>query len=125
MAMTASAKHDEQFEQLTRPQSVVLAKFFRGLGDPLRLQMLQLLLQHGELTVNQLAALTEQAQPKISHHIACLRWCGYVSTRIEGRTTFNSVKDTRVAQCITLALSFAQDNANFVSECERIDEGAT
>ena len=120
--MGAVAKPDKQIEQLTRPQTVVLAKFFRGLGDPLRLQILQLLLQHGELTVNQLAELTEQAQPKISHHIACLRWCGYVFTRTEGRTTFNSVKDMRVAQSISLALSFAQDNANFVSECKLIDD---
>lgn len=121
--MAEAAEHERAVRRATEAEGATLAKFFRGLGDPLRLRIVQLLVEHGELTVNQIAQRLGAAQPKVSHHIACLRWCGYVFTRTEGRTSFNSVRDPRVVHILALALCFARDNDNYIAECERITHG--
>jgi ArsR family transcriptional regulator len=60
------------------------ARFFRVLGDPTRLRMLELL-QDGERTVTELIAALEQPQPRVSTHLACLRHCGFVETERRGK----------------------------------------
>src|SRR6266849_400622 len=60
------------------------ARFFRVLGDPTRLHILQLLDEH-ELTVSELVAAVGQAQPRVSTHLACLRHCGFVTTERHGK----------------------------------------
>src|SRR3970040_2025192 len=54
------------------------AKFFRGLGDPTRLKILELLLER-ERTVTQLIEALGVPQGRVSSHLACLTWCGYVT----------------------------------------------
>src|SRR5881409_1772859 len=44
----------------------LVAKYFRGLGDPIRLRILELLRAEGELTVSQLVERLGIAQPKVS-----------------------------------------------------------
>lgn len=64
---------------------MVLAKAASALGEPVRLGILQLLREHGELTV---AALTEAlpvSQPRVSIHLRCLTDCGYTTVRRAGR----------------------------------------
>lgn len=60
------------------------ARFFRVLGDPTRLRILALL-EAGESTVGELVSALGQSQPRVSTHLACLRHCGFVSTRRRGR----------------------------------------
>lgn len=106
----------------TETQTGLLAKYFRGFGDPIRLRILLLLTERGELTVGRIAELVGEPQPKVSHHIACLRWCGYVFTRHEGRTTFNSVRDERVVQMLDLGAQLASENGDHITACERLDQ---
>src|SRR5206468_877627 len=56
----------------------VLAKYFRGFGDPTRLRILGLLRKE-ERSVGELVKALRQPQPKVSNHLACLRWCGFVT----------------------------------------------
>ena len=60
------------------------ARFFRVLGDPTRLHILQLLDQR-QLTVSELVAAVGQPQPRVSTHLACLRHCGFVTTERCGK----------------------------------------
>jgi len=60
------------------------ARFFRVLGDPTRLRILEIL-QDGEHTVNELVTEVEQPQPRVSTHLACLRHCGFVETERRGK----------------------------------------
>src|SRR5260221_10846133 len=73
----------------------LVAKYFRGLGDPIRLRILELLRAEGELTVGELVERLGLSQPKVSNHLACLRWCGFIDARREGRTVYNWVADRR------------------------------
>ncbi len=56
----------------------LVAKYFRGLGDPIRLQILELLRDEGELSVGELVERLGEQQPTVSNHLACLRWCGFI-----------------------------------------------
>ena len=100
----------------------LVAKYFRGLGDPIRLRILELLRAEGELTVGELVSRLDLSQPKVSNHLACLRWCGFVEGRRVGRTVRNRVADPRVGSMLQLAESLLADNAEHVAACCRIDE---
>ena len=100
----------------------LVAKYFRGLGDPTRLRILELLRDEGELSVGQLVEKLGLGQSKVSNHLACLRWCGFVEVRREHRTVFNRIGDARVLQMLELAGSLLADNAEHVAACCRIQE---
>lgn len=100
----------------------LVAKYFRGLGDPSRLRILDLLRSEGELSVGELVERLRLPQPKVSNHLACLRWCGFIEARREGRTVYNRIADSRVAKMLDLAESLLADNAEHVAACCRIEE---
>ena len=100
----------------------LVAKYFRGLGDPSRLRILELLRTEEELSVGELVERLGLPQPKVSNHLACLRWCGFIDARREGRTVYNRIADPRVAAMLDLAESLLADNAEHVAACCRIEE---
>jgi DNA-binding transcriptional ArsR family regulator len=100
----------------------LVAKYFRGLGDPTRLRILELLRSEGELSVGALVERLGLPQPKVSNHLACLRWCGFIEARGEGRTVYNRIADSRVEAMLDLAHALLADNAEHVAACCRIEE---
>src|SRR3954468_20293328 len=92
-------------------RSDLVAKYFRGFGDPTRVRILELLREHDELSVGALVERLGEPQPKVSNHLACLRWCGFVETRREHRTVLNRIADSRVAEMLDLAHALLADNA--------------
>ncbi|SDY85600.1 transcriptional regulator, ArsR family [Modestobacter sp. DSM 44400] len=66
------------------------ACMFRSLGDPTRLAILQHLTM-GEHKVVDLTAHTGLAQSTVSAHLSCLRDCGLVSSRPQGRASMWSL----------------------------------
>jgi DNA-binding transcriptional ArsR family regulator len=99
----------------------LVAKYFRGLGDPTRVRILELLDEHGELSVGELVGKLGQSQPKVSNHLACLRWCGFVQTRREHPSVYYRVADDRVSELLALGRALLADNAEHVAACRRID----
>jgi ArsR family transcriptional regulator, cadmium/lead-responsive transcriptional repressor len=99
----------------------LVAKYFRGLGDPTRVRILELLQEHGELPVGELVQRLGKSQPKVSNHLACLRWCGFVETRREHPSVYYRIADARVAQLLALGQALLEDNAEHVAACRRID----
>jgi DNA-binding transcriptional ArsR family regulator len=67
-----------------------IARNFRLLGDPMRLLILHTL-KKGELTVNEVVAITGSSQPNISKHLAILNRAGLVRRRKEGTSVFFSI----------------------------------
>jgi ArsR family transcriptional regulator, cadmium/lead-responsive transcriptional repressor len=101
----------------------VMARFFRALGDPARLRLLEFLLD-GEHTVTECVQQIGLSQGRVSSHLACLAGCGYVQSRRAGRFTWYRVADPRVADLVMLARSLAADNAETVASCVRIAPAA-
>src|SRR5262249_12149908 len=97
----------------------IMAKFFRALGDPTRLRLLEFLL-HDEHSVTECVEQIGLSQGRISTHLACLADCGYGQLRRSGRHAYYRVTDPRVAELVTLAKAFAQDNCEALAACNRI-----
>ncbi len=102
----------------------VTAKLFRGLGDPTRVRVLQLL-SEGERTVGELVDLTGTLQGRLSSHLACLRWCGFVATRRDGRLVYYRIADDRVLGLLASADEFIAEHGDSVDMCRVIDKEAT
>jgi DNA-binding transcriptional ArsR family regulator len=98
----------------------LVAKYFRALGDPTRLRILGLLQAEGELSAGELTRRLAQSQPKVSNHLACLRWCGFVTARREHRVVYYRLADSRVAAMLELADGLLDANADHVAACCRI-----
>ncbi|MEX2291468.1 MAG: metalloregulator ArsR/SmtB family transcription factor [Mycobacteriales bacterium] len=98
----------------------VIAKFFRALGDPSRLRLLEFVLR-GEKTVSECVEHIGLAQSRVSSHLACLADCGFVQVRRAGRFSYYRVVDPRVADLVLLARAVSADNVAALSECLRID----
>lgn len=111
-------------EARTRPS--VLGTFFQGLSDPTRVRILELLGEES-LTVTDIVERLGIAQGRVSSHLACLRWCGYVEARAEGRYNRYRLVDERVREILRLGESIVRDNANRLSSCllltTQVDEG--
>lgn len=68
------------------------AALFRSFADPHRLVITQHLLL-GEHRVTDLVEHLGLAQSTVSAHLACMRDCGLLSTRVRGRATFYSLAE--------------------------------
>lgn len=96
------------------------AKFFQGLANPTRLKIVELLLARGEMTVGELIDAVGMSQGQVSNQLACLKWCGYVTSRSEGKYAYYRVTDPRVRELINLARALVADNAEAIRACTRM-----
>lgn len=96
------------------------AKFFRGLGDPTRIRILQILLEQGDKNVGELVELIGSPQGRVSSHLACLRGCGYALSYRDGKNVYYTIGDPRVREILDLARQILADNIQRILECEII-----
>jgi DNA-binding transcriptional ArsR family regulator len=68
-----------------------LARYFYALKDIVRLQMIVLLADRDECTVNELAAALQKSQPLVSWHLRRLKMAGVVKIRRAGREVYCSL----------------------------------
>src|SRR3954452_21366272 len=68
-----------------RARAVRLAAVAKALGDPVRLQLVDVLRRHaGKVCVCELVPLFELSQPTVSHHLKVLRDAGLVGSERDG-----------------------------------------
>ena len=103
-----------------RQRVAAIARFFKGLDDPTRVLILELLLS-GEKNVTELVELIGSPQARISTHLSCLRWCGYVTTRREGRNVYYRLFDQRVRALMRIAEELVFDHAQELLSCRVIN----
>lgn len=86
------------------PQPIhrIKAEFFRTLGHPARVRVLELL-RDGELTVGELQAELEIDSSGASQHLAAMRRQGLLESRREGTSVFYRVRDPRTFQLLETA----------------------
>ena len=99
----------------------VTARFFKGLGDPTRLRILGYL-EDGEKSVGEIVDFLDMPQNRVSMHLGCLRWCGYVNTRKDGRYVFYSLGDQRVNEILQLANDLLTGSEVYLMTCNVIGE---
>jgi ArsR family transcriptional regulator, cadmium/lead-responsive transcriptional repressor len=101
------------------PKSVeIQAKLFRGFSDSSRLSILDVL-RDGAHTVTEIIEMTGLNQSNVSNHLGCLRDCGLVAAKQQGRFVYYELSDERVDQLLMLADELLADVAKGVYECTR------
>lgn len=100
----------------------LLARLFRTLGDATRLRILELLLEEGELHQMEIVRRLGATQARVSEHMACLVWCGFVEVRTQGRRALYRVTSKRVQTLVAKAKQFLLQNDAQIATCRRIDE---
>lgn len=85
----------------TKPTSSV--DFAKALADPTRQQIMQLCCCEW-LNVGQIVEAVGVSQPTVSHHLAILRAAGLVNVRNEGKHSYYTINQDRVAYCCGLLL---------------------
>jgi len=82
----------------------LIAARFRALSEPMRLRLLNLLMQ-GERTVGQLVEGSKSGQANVSKHLSVLREAGMVGTRKEGLMTVCYIADPIVTELCEMMCS--------------------
>lgn len=96
----------------------VPAAFFHGLADPTRLAILRQL-AHGEARIVDLTDRFALAQSTVSTHVACLRDCGLVQGRPQGRQVFYSLTRIELLDVLTSAQTLLAVIGTQVTLCPR------
>ncbi|MGH2689263.1 MAG: ArsR/SmtB family transcription factor [Actinomycetota bacterium] len=91
---------------------------FHSLADPNRLSIVRQLAT-GEARVVDLMGALGLAQSTVSAHVACLRDCGLVVGRPEGRQTFYSLSPPELLDLLTSAERLLAATGNAVALCPR------
>ena len=89
---------------MTTPLHQMKAEFFKTLGHPLRIRVLELL-SEGEQSVGELLRTIEIEASNLSQHLAVLRRAGLVTTRKDGSTVYYSLVSTQIADLMNVARS--------------------
>lgn len=94
----------------------VAALLFRSLADPTRLTIVRHLAL-GEHRVVDLTAHLGLAQSTVSGHLACLRDCGLVAVRAEGRASMYSLARPELLDLLAAAERLLDATGDAVSLC--------
>jgi ArsR family transcriptional regulator len=73
------------YPDVDRDHAIRMAEVAKALGDPIRLQLVDVLRKHaGKVCVCELVPLFEVSQPTLSHHLGKLRAAGIVDSERKG-----------------------------------------
>ena len=72
--------------------------FAKALADETRQKIMRLVCCQW-LSVNEIVEQLNVTQPTVSHHLAILRESGLVEVREEGKQTFYSLNQSKIASC--------------------------
>ena len=92
------------------------AKLFRGLGDVTRLAILQSLAA-GERRVTDLVDELGMSQSNVSTHLACLKDCGLVADRPEGRAVYYRIATSEVFELLRSAETLLEGIGQRIALC--------
>ncbi len=121
MAMTQQAEVADTARELDDPTAAVC--LFRSLADPARLAILQHLAL-GEHRVVELTGHLGLAQSTVSGHLACLRDCGLVSLRPQGRASVYSLARPELMELLIAAERVLAATGSAVALCPTYGERA-
>jgi ArsR family transcriptional regulator len=81
------------YPDIERDQAERLGLLAKALGDPIRMQLVDVLRKHaGKVCVCELVPLFDLSQPTVSHHLKVLREAGIVGSERRGLWAYYYVK---------------------------------
>ena len=87
------------YPDIEREQAERMAGVAKALGDPIRMQLVDVLLKHaGKVCVCELVPLFDLSQPTVSHHLKVLRGAGIVGSERQGLWAYYYVNPEAVKE---------------------------
>jgi ArsR family transcriptional regulator, arsenate/arsenite/antimonite-responsive transcriptional repressor len=84
---------------IDRDQARDIAAIAKALGDPIRVQLLDVLRRHaGQVCVCELVPLFDVSQPTVSHHLRVLREAGLIASEKRGLWVYYYVLPGRLGR---------------------------
>jgi DNA-binding transcriptional ArsR family regulator len=84
------------------------AEFFKALGHPLRIRVLEVLAE-GDQSVSELLEQVSVEQPNLSQQLGILRRAGFVVARREGSNVIYALADPRIADLLAVSRQILLD----------------
>lgn len=98
------------------------AKLFRGLADPSRLVVLDVL-RDGAKCVTEIAEATGLSQPNTSLHLSCLQDCGLVKKERRGKFVYYEIAHKEAIAILNQAEAILGKVGDHIFRCTRYDGG--
>lgn len=92
--------------------------FFSALSDETRLRILYLLQERGGLCVNDISTAIERDQSLVSHHVRCLRTCGFLTMEKNGKFSIYSLRNERITDILDLADQHVREMSEQILHCD-------
>ncbi|MEK3886586.1 ArsR/SmtB family transcription factor [Bacillus sp. FSL K6-3431] len=92
-------------------------KLVHGFSNKTRLQILESIKDH-EKTVSQIVEEINGNQSNISQHLACLKGCGIIVGRNEGKYCYYSLRNQHIRDLLTMFDVVLEDVQNDVACCD-------
>jgi ArsR family transcriptional regulator len=87
------------YPDVHREEALRMAEVAKALGDPVRLQLIDVLRKHaGKVCVCELVPLFDLSQPTVSHHLKVLRLAGLVGSERQGLWSYYYVIPDALAE---------------------------
>jgi DNA-binding transcriptional ArsR family regulator len=93
-------------------------KFLRGFSDKTRIQILESM-KEKEKTVSEIIDDINGNQSNISQHLTCLKGCGIIVGRQEGKYCYYSLRNQQVRDLLTMFDVVFSEVQTDVACCER------
>jgi len=92
-------------------------KFLHGFSHKTRIQILESIKEE-EKTVSQIVNDLNGNQSNISQHLACLKGCGLIVGRQDGKFVYYRVRNQLVRDLLSIIDEVLEDVQNDVNSCE-------
>lgn len=93
-------------------------KLIHGFSNKTRIQILECIKEQ-EKTVSQIIEEINGNQSNISQHLACLKGCGIIVGRNEGKFVFYSLRNQQIRDLLTMFDVVLEDVENDMACCDR------
>lgn len=99
----------------------LIARIFRGLGDATRVRILRMLLD-GPRSQTEIVNVVGLSQGRVSQHLSCLVWCGYLESTKRGRVVEYRIANVRVAALLDLGGGFLDATEGDIGSCRIVSK---
>ena len=93
-------------------------KLIHGFSNKTRIQILECIKEE-EKTVSQIVEERKGSQSNISQHLACLKGCGIIVGRNEGKYMYYSLRNQHIRDLLSMFDLILEDVENDVACCDR------
>lgn len=92
-------------------------KLLHGFSNKTRIQILECI-KNDEKTVSQVVDEIQGNQSNISQHLGCLKGCGIITGRQEGKYVYYGLRNQRVRDLLTMIDVVLEDVESDMATCE-------